>query len=75
MPGKTSITNEAFFEYTDSKENIKEVLRLIKKLSLYKRDTKIEGAIIPPNITLEDLKEIKKILESGRKASDIDKNN
>jgi len=45
------------------KEKIKEVLRFIKKRSLYKRDTKIEGAIIPPNITLEDLEEIKKILE------------
>ena len=47
----------------NDKEKIKEVLRFIKKRSLYKRDTKIEGAIIPPNITLEDLEEIKKILE------------
>ena len=45
------------------KEKIEEVLRLIKKLSIYKRDTVIEGAIIPPKITLEDLEEITKILE------------
>ena len=53
---------EKKFSESDNKK-IKEVLRFIKKRSLYKRDTKIEGAIIPPNITLEDLEEIKKILE------------
>ena len=72
MPGKTSITNEAFFEYTDSKENIKKTLEKIDNFMKF-ADEMPEP--IHPIRYEKLLKEIVKILESGRKASDIDKNN
>jgi len=71
MPGKTSITNEAFFEYMDSKENIKKALKEIKELE------EICFNSNHPQVRemTADVRRIKEILESGRKASDIDKNN
>ena len=70
MGGKTSITNEAFFEYMDSRENIKKALKEIDNFM------KLHGTERIHPIRYEKLlKEIVKILESGRKASDIDKNN
>ena len=70
MGGKTSITNEAFFEYMDSRENIKKALKEIDDFEKSKPMKLFDIQSCHQTIT-----KIKKILESGRKVSDIDKNN
>ena len=71
MGGKTSITNEAFFEYMDSRNNIKKALKEIKELE----ECCFNSNHPQVREMYDDVRRIKEILESGRKVSDIDKNN
>ena len=59
MVGKTSITNEAFFEYMDSRNNIKKALEEIKELE----DICFNSNHPQVREMYDDVRRIKEILE------------